>query len=143
MRTQTRPDGSTYIETTRSIYIAVGSTSPEILPNADSALREFDSRLRSGAAPHIAAQVFPHDLQRIAAHAATCIRRFEALVGEETGAEVISVRTPDDPNAVALQNRNAQTFGSSASDLADLTARALAELLAVLGYRSVVSSNID
>jgi hypothetical protein len=45
--------------------------------------------------------------------------------------------------ARAIQNRNAQTFGSSASDLADLTARALAELLAVLGYRSVVSSNID
>lgn len=125
------------------MYIAVGSRSSHTEPKADSLLRDFDSRLRSGAEPEFAAQVFSDSSRAIAANAARQIRRFEALVGQETGAEVIDVRTPNDPHALALQNRGAHLFGAEASDVADLTARALAELLAALGYQSIVSANID
>jgi hypothetical protein len=129
--------------TTRTIYIAFGTCADGARDGVVSVLKQFDEALRRGETPAEAAAVFDGACRPLAERAAQAVRRFEAVTGGESGAEVIQVSTPADPKAIAVQNRGASLFGPDASDAADVAARALARLLAALGLAAVTYSTVD
>ena len=143
MRTVTRPDGSTYIVTSRTIYGALGWIPIEHEDSVLAMLDEYFKALASDSTVEGAALKLPEKSRINAMKAGELIRKFDQVTGYLNGPVAEKgFKVPGWPNCIGIFNKG-RVYGEEYSDLAGQVADALKAVLDDLGAKDSISVNID
>lgn len=142
MRTLTRPDGTTYLASTRTTYLATGVFPAAVRGRAVAHLNGFSTALGSGLPLHEAIAALPTAARQAGAVAGALVQTFAAVTGvDPTLVMEEPLRVLDREDGVGLfADRH---FPEAYADLADRVARSLGELLSALDATDVTTSNVD
>jgi hypothetical protein len=143
MHTVTRPDGSTYLVSSRVAYCAIGWVPPAHRGEVLAILNAIVTALAAGFSPEDSVQTLVEPARSVAIGAVSLVREFESVIGQPSAPVVEEgVRTADHADNIGVFSGGPYQC-EGAADLGDRAARALAELLTRLGALDVVCANVD